>query len=240
MVALKAVAPTPEQEGAGAREGTWPHQLSHDPELRVSDVLEQLSHEFPALSSSKLRFLDSNGLVTPHRSGAGYRQYSAADVERLRFVLTRQRDEYLPLSAIAEQLGDLDAGRVHHPVGPRAVGESASTLTPIALAHAATVDVDIVEQLAAAGLIEQTGPGRYGPEAVPLVIAGAAYLGSGGDPRSLATLARAARREAELATDAARPRRARGDDATADTLERARADAAVALFSACVHDRIGR
>lgn len=235
MVSLKAVEPTPEREGAPQPGGVWPHQLSHDPELRVSDVLDQLGHEFPALTSSKLRFLDSNGLVTPHRTGAGYRQYSAADVERLRFVLTRQRDEYLPLSAIAEQLADLDAGRVHQPVGPRAVGQSQHVYTPSALASAAAVDEDTIDALAQAGLLKQTGPGRYGAEAVPLAIAGATYLEAGGDPRSLAALARSARREAELAADASLPRRSRGDDSTADTVERTRADAAVALFSACVH-----
>ncbi|MFV0634172.1 MerR family transcriptional regulator [Demequina sp.] len=241
MAALRAVEPGDEFDRVAATPGTpWPQQLSHDPELRVSDVLAQLVHEFPALTPSKLRFLDSNGLVSPHRTGSGYRQYSVADVERLRFVLRRQRDEYLPLQAIASQLADLDAGRVHLAVGPRAVGESAAVLTLGQLADAAGVTRERLESLVGAGLISPTGPGRFEGTAIPLATAGAAYLDAGGDPRSLTTLARAASREADLAQDAARPRRSRGDDASADAIVRARADAAVALFSACVHVGIDR
>ena len=241
MAALRAVEQAPEpQPAAGTEPAAWPQQLSHQPELRVGDVLDQLVHEFPALTPSKLRFLDSNGLVSPSRTGAGYRQYSAADVERLRFVLTQQRDRYLPLQAIADQLEDLDAGRVHQPIGPRAVGETSQQLTAAQLAQTAGTDVATVEALDAAGVIAPAGPGRYERTVVPLVVAGSGYLATGADPRSLAGLVRAAQREAQLAIDAASPRRQRGDDASADTTVRARTDAAVALFSACVHDAIDR
>ncbi|GIG54571.1 transcriptional regulator FtsR [Demequina activiva] len=241
MPALRAVEQAPEPERpAGAAASPWPQQLSHAPELRVSDVLAQLVREFPALTPSKLRFLDSNGLVSPHRTGAGYRQYSAADVERLRFVLTQQRDQYLPLSAIAQQLADLDAGRTHQPVGPRAVAQTTQQLTRRQVAEAAGVEEDTVATLEAAGIIAQSGPGRYERAVVPLVVAGGAYLATGADPRSLSALVRAAGREAQLARDAARPRRERGDDTTADALIRERADAAVAVFSAWVHEQIDR
>ncbi|WP_084103763.1 MerR family transcriptional regulator [Demequina sp. NBRC 110056] len=244
MTALRALVPDEgperEQERGAAQGLPWPQQLSHDPELRVSDVLAQLVHEFPALTPSKLRFLDANGLVSPHRSGGGYRLYSAADVERLRFVLRRQRDEYLPLQAIATQLADLDAGRVHQAIGPRAVTESSAQLTRAQLAEAAGVEPEVVDALDGAGLISTTGPARYEHDCVPLVTAGAAYLSAGADPRSLTSLARAAGREADLARDAARPRRGRGDDESADAIVRHRADAAVALFSACVHAQIDR
>ncbi len=65
--------------------------------MRVSDVLAIVQPEFPALTPSKLRFLDAQGLVVPQRTGSGYRQYSPADIERLRFVLREQRDHFRPL-----------------------------------------------------------------------------------------------------------------------------------------------
>jgi DNA-binding transcriptional MerR regulator len=241
MTALRAVEPARENGLAAPREGSpWPQQLSHEPELRVSDVLNQLVREFPALTPSKLRFLDSNGLVSPHRTGSGYRQYSAADVERLRFVLAQQRDRYLPLSAIAEQLADLDAGRIHQPVGPHAVGETSQQVTATQLAEAAGVSLHVVETLTSAGVIAPASPGRFERTVVPLVVAGAAYLDTGADPRSLAALVRAAAREAQLARDAASPRRQRGDDHSADATLSGRADAAIAVFSACVHQEIDR
>jgi len=67
-------------------------------------VLSQLRPEFPEVTISKIRFLEAEGLVRPARTASGYRQFSVADVERLRFVLSAQRDRYLPLKVIREQL----------------------------------------------------------------------------------------------------------------------------------------
>jgi DNA-binding transcriptional MerR regulator len=72
-------------------------------------VLAQLRSEFPDVTISKIRFLESEGLVCPARTASGYRQFSPADVARLRFVLAAQRDHYLPLKVIKEQL-DSPAG----------------------------------------------------------------------------------------------------------------------------------
>ena len=77
--------------------------------LSIGAVLSQLRPEFPEVTISKIRFLEAEGLVRPARTASGYRQFSAADVERLRFVLSAQRDRYLPLKVIREQL---DAARV--------------------------------------------------------------------------------------------------------------------------------
>jgi DNA-binding transcriptional MerR regulator len=73
-------------------------------------VLGQLRADFPDVTISKIRFLESEGLVQPERTAAGYRQFSAADVERLRYVLTAQRDHYLPLRVIKEHLDARDRG----------------------------------------------------------------------------------------------------------------------------------
>ena len=77
----------------------------------IGQVLTVLKPEFGDLSPSKLRFLEDQGLVTPERTDAGYRKYSEAQIERLRIVLSLQRDQYLPLKVIKEYLAELDAGR---------------------------------------------------------------------------------------------------------------------------------
>jgi DNA-binding transcriptional MerR regulator len=76
--------------------------------MSIGDVLGELGAEFPALSPSKLRYLEEQGLIAPARTPAGYRKYCPADVERLRFVLAAQRDQYLPLRVIRERLAALD------------------------------------------------------------------------------------------------------------------------------------
>jgi DNA-binding transcriptional MerR regulator len=81
------------------------HQL-----LSIGDVLNLLKVDFSDLTISKLRYLETEGLVEPQRTTSGYRKYSHADVQRLRFVLTQQRDQYLPLRVIKEQLDALDRG----------------------------------------------------------------------------------------------------------------------------------
>ncbi|WP_062078827.1 transcriptional regulator FtsR [Demequina globuliformis] len=220
--------------------GTWPRALSHEPMLRVSDVLAQVTQEFPALTSSKLRFLDSNGLVMPQRTSSGYRQYSPADVERVRFVLRQQRDHFRPLSVIAEYLDDLDAGRLHEPVTPHEVSRRDSVLTASQMAQAAGVESETIAALESAGVIAQSQPGRYERADVDLVVAAAAYLDAGGDARALKVLQRAADREAQAARDFAHAARARKDDARADAEVTQRVDAAVAVFSACVHRDLGR
>ena len=91
--------------------------------LSIGQVLAKLTPEFADLSPSKLRFLEDRQLVSPQRTPAGYRTYSALDVERLRFVLTVQRDHYLPLRVIKKYLDDLDAGENPSlPNGAKATG----------------------------------------------------------------------------------------------------------------------
>jgi len=91
--------------------------------LSIGQVLARLTPEFPDLSSSKLRFLEVQGIVTPSRTESGYRKFSQADIERLRLGLTLQRDHYLPLSVIREQLDEAEAS-----------GESAAIVPPPSIA----------------------------------------------------------------------------------------------------------
>lgn len=79
--------------------------------LSIGQVLAKLSPEFPDLTPSKLRFLEERKLVAPARTASGYRKFSPSDMERLRFVLSMQRDHYLPLKVIRGYLEEMDAGR---------------------------------------------------------------------------------------------------------------------------------
>lgn len=78
--------------------------------MSIGQVLEELRAEFPDISISKIRYLETEGLVEPERTPAGYRKFSRSDVDRLRFVLGLQRDKYYPLKIIRQKLDDLDRG----------------------------------------------------------------------------------------------------------------------------------
>ena len=101
----------------------WPCGISREPELSIGQLVERLKAEFPAITQSKVRFLEDKGLVVPARTSAGYRKYSQADLERLRYVLASQRDSYSPLDVIRDQLRALDAG---HEVSRRRAAQDAS------------------------------------------------------------------------------------------------------------------
>ncbi|MBC7403155.1 MAG: MerR family transcriptional regulator, partial [Microbacteriaceae bacterium] len=93
------------------REATQPRLLGVAPLLSIGQVLARLTTEFPDLTPSKLRFLEERQLISPARTESGYRKFSPWDLDRLRFVLTMQRDHYLPLKVIRGYLVGLDAGR---------------------------------------------------------------------------------------------------------------------------------
>ena len=78
--------------------------------LSIGEVLGQLRGDFPGLNISKIRFLEAEGLIEPERTPSGYRKFSHQDVERLRYVLTCQREHYLPLKVIREHLDAIDRG----------------------------------------------------------------------------------------------------------------------------------
>ena len=99
--------PRPTQ-GAGGADG-----------YTIGEVLNQLKEEFEDITISKIRFLESEGLIYPDRTESGYRKFTDDDVDRLRFILTAQRDHYLPLKVIREQLERLDAGELQTRPAPK-------------------------------------------------------------------------------------------------------------------------
>lgn len=78
--------------------------------MSIGTVLNVLRDEFPEVTISKIRFLESEGLIEPQRTPSGYRKFSAEDVERLGHVLRMQRDHYLPLKVIREYLDAMERG----------------------------------------------------------------------------------------------------------------------------------
>lgn len=80
--------------------------------LSIGEVLSKLRGDFPDITISKIRFLESEGLIEPQRTPSGYRKFTATDLERLRYVLLAQRDQYLPLRVIKENLDAIDRGLV--------------------------------------------------------------------------------------------------------------------------------
>src|SRR5687767_13927301 len=77
--------------------------------MSIGEVLETIKAEFPDVSISKIRFLEAEGLITPERTGSGYRKFYENDLKRLRFILALQRDHFLPLKVIRERLIDFEA-----------------------------------------------------------------------------------------------------------------------------------
>ena len=101
----------------------------------IGQALADLSAEFPEedIKESKLRFLESEGLVEPERTPSGYRKYSVEDMERLRYIIRAQREHYLPLKVIKEHLDAIDRGLEPPSMNgsPRVpLGESGTATTP--------------------------------------------------------------------------------------------------------------
>lgn len=214
-------------------DGTWPHGISHQASMRISQVLAALRAHFPAVTHSKLRFLEEQGLIDPVRTPSGYRQYSPADVERLRFVLTEQRDRYLPLKVIKEKLAALDVGDGSHeqPLIPRLVsrdGESevvvASRLTVQRLAETAGVEVSLVESLVHAGLLRPDSRGHFDPWDQQVVVFASGLAEYGLEARHLRVLRAAAERHVDLVAQAVLPLRGQDEASTRARVETSAAE----------------
>lgn len=129
--------------------------------LTIGAVAKILSQEFDDISISKIRYLEDQKLLTPRRTPGGYRLYSLADVERLQAILRMQRDEFLPLRVIRQELatGSFDAERrPAADVGQKrralTVDSQVQTLTPDELAEHAGVSGDFLRELGEYGVIQ--------------------------------------------------------------------------------------
>jgi DNA-binding transcriptional MerR regulator len=100
--------------GAESTTAPVPESRVRQPTRSIGQVMAILRTEFPEISISKIRFLESEGLISPLRAPSGYRRYTESDLERLRYVLSVQREHYLPLKVIREHLEQIDRGQTPH------------------------------------------------------------------------------------------------------------------------------
>jgi DNA-binding transcriptional MerR regulator len=163
----------------------------------IGEVLDLLRPEFPDVTVSKIRFLEKEGLIQPARSPSLYRKYTTADVDRLRYILTAQRDQYLPLRVIKNQLDgrdeDAPASLTGQPAGPA----PAAPLTRRELLAATGLDEARLAELEDFGLVRRTGR-HYGPEALAAAQAVVALDGHGVQARHLRVLRASVERETAL------------------------------------------
>jgi DNA-binding transcriptional MerR regulator len=140
------------EEGAGRREAGRRGAANESPSrprkaLTIGAVAKILSQEFDDISISKIRYLEDQKLLAPRRTPGGYRLYSQADVERLRAILRMQRDEFLPLRVIRQELASGDFS------GPRRGSEAAATRRATSV-EAAVSTLSLEELLDEAGVSE--------------------------------------------------------------------------------------
>ncbi|GAB3598682.1 transcriptional regulator FtsR [Microbacterium tumbae] len=170
--------------------------------LSIGQVLARLTPEFPDITASKLRFLEDKGIVTPSRTESGYRKFSTADVERLRLALTLQRDHYLPLNVIREQLEEAQANG-----DPDAALTPPPSITPTArryrreeLLAAAAAGPQLLNDAISTGII--TAAESYPDSTVSLLRSLVALDRHGIEPRHLRTIRQSAEREVALVESA--------------------------------------
>ena len=184
--------------------------------MSIGTVLTVLRDEFPEVTISKIRFLESEGLIEPQRTPSGYRKFSPADVERLGHVLRMQRDHYLPLKVIREHLDAMERGEAAPlpTVGRQRDGEvvlepvegpTAARIGRAELLTAVGIGEQELDEWESYGLIAPLSDGVYDAEAV--TVAGLVLeLGRFGiEPRHLRAMKAAADREAGLVDQVVAP-----------------------------------
>ncbi len=186
--------------------------------ISIGEVLQLLKRDFPDVTISKIRFLEAEGLVTPERTASGYRRFSQQDVERLRSVLTLQRDQYLPLKVIRDALDDETAATVT-PSSPAGSGMRPEDFRPGAgrvrltreeLAENVGLEQSFVAQLEEIGIVWASPAGHYDEDALAVVGIIARLSTFGIEPRHLRSFRVVTDRETgvieQMATPYSQPR----------------------------------
>ena len=236
------------------RGGTGPGTAAVDGgAMSIGTVLNVLRDEFPEVTISKIRFLESEGLIEPQRTPSGYRKFSAHDVERLGHVLRMQRDHYLPLKVIREHLEAMERGEaVQLPVVGRqrdGVSVSERPEEPTAarigrqeLLAAVGVDEQELKEWESYGLLTPLEDGAYDAEAVTVALLVVELGRFGIEPRHLRAMKAAADREAGLVDQVVAPlRRHRNPQTRAHAEARTKelAGLTVKLHAALVRTALG-
>ncbi|MFI6939060.1 MerR family transcriptional regulator [Streptomyces sp. NPDC050418] len=217
--------------------------------VSIGQVLAVLREEFPEVTISKIRFLESEGLVEPQRTPSGYRKFSTEDVERLAAVLRMQRDHYLPLKVIREHLDALERGErpaavpmghqrtsdedsAHFAGGFEPVAEqlAAGRIGRATLLAAAQVEAEQLAEWESYGLITASEQGDYDADAVQIAKLVVELGSSGIEPRHLRAMKASAEREAGLVDQVVAPlRRHRNPQTRTHAEARTKELAAVAI-----------
>ena len=228
--------------------------------LSIGEVLSKLRGDFPDITISKIRFLESEGLIEPQRTPSGYRKFTASDLDRLRYVLLLQRDQYLPLRVIKENLEALDRG-----LEPAANGGVASPRpalasvdgdsSPESFVHTSDMRLSREELLKASGLtdsqlveLESYGfvalRGRhYDSDALSVAKAVAEMAGFGIETRHLRSFKSAADREIGLIEQVITPiirQKSADSKARAEEVQKQIASLSVRLHASLVRAGLNR
>jgi DNA-binding transcriptional MerR regulator len=197
--------------------------------MSIGAVLDLLRGEFPDVTISKIRFLEAEGLICPERTASGYRRFTAYDCARLRFVLTAQRDQYLPLKVIKAQLdaqldGELPQTGSSYGVprlvsvdprsdtGPERMSDTASAVAPTQvrlrredLLARSGIDEALLIELIRAGVIKAGTAGFFDEHSVVIAQCARALTEYGVEPRHLRAFRSAADRQSDLIAQIAGP-----------------------------------
>ena len=215
--------------------------------MNIGEVLDRLRPDFPGVTIPKIRFLEDKGLIKPERTPAGYRKFTTEDVDRLRYILTMQRDHYLPLKIIGEHLEAIDRG-----MEPPPIDSVVPTVPQVALASdglpspesfrrrddlrlsrkelikVAGISEELLSELEQYGLIKaRAGTGHFDSDALVVAKTAAELAAYGFEPRHLRAFKTAADREVGLVEQVVAPQKG-GRDAAA----KARAEETVSEIAA--------
>jgi len=198
-----------------AEEATLPEQIGARQTRSIGEVINNLRPEFPELTVSKVRFLEAQGLITPTRSPSGYRMFSDDDVDRLRYVLSEQRDHFLPLKVIKSKLTSWDRGeemttpRDSGPAPEAYFGSEGVSMAMDELGRASGLSREQIDELIAQGVLTplELADGRLVFRDEDLAIARAAYrlYSRGFEGRHIRSLRLAADREVDLLSQLVTP-----------------------------------
>jgi DNA-binding transcriptional MerR regulator len=177
--------------------------------LSIGEVINLLRDDFPDVSVSKIRFLESQGLIDPGRSDSGYRQFDQEDLARLRFILQQQRDHFLPLKVIKSKLtlwerGEDLGSRTAEPASSLASkGEPLSRDDLLRRSGLASTELD---ELIEVGVLRPAGePEVFAPDSGIVATEAKRLLDQGLEPRHLRTIRHSVDREADLLRQLAAP-----------------------------------
>ncbi|MDT5067904.1 MAG: hypothetical protein QOK02_4059 [Mycobacterium sp.] len=226
--------------------------------MSIGAVLDLLRPDFPDVTISKIRFLEAEGLVTPERTPSGYRRFTAYDCARLRFVLTAQRDQYLPLKVIKSQLDaqpDGELPQTGSPYGvPRlvqvpngsadgahdtaAVGPPQVRLSREDLITRSGVDDEMLTALIRSGVVKPGPAGFFDEHSVVIAQCARALAEYGIEPRHLRAFRSAADRQSDLIAQIAGPVVKAGARDRADDLAREVAALAITLHTSLIKSAV--